>query len=291
MIPQTELSTYRAVLAEAERALHAAGVATPRLDAEVLLAAAMRRDRTALYAHLGDMVNDDVLDRFWAMIRRREQRQPVAYITETREFWSLPFLVTPAVLIPRPETELLVQAACDHLAQRRNPVVCDVGTGSGCIAVAVARELPTVRVVALDVSPTALEVARRNAVLHGVEDRVRLICTDLFDGVAAGVEFDLVVSNPPYVAVGATLMEETSYEPQGAFFAGALGLDTIRRLVHAVPCRLRPGAQLVMELGEGQEAAVRRIALASDLFPIEVRRDLADIPRVLVARRCGESNG
>lgn len=290
MNPQTERATYRVLLGEAERALNAAGVATPRLDAEVLLATAMRRDRTGLYAHLGDDVVDDVRHHFRTMIRSRERRQPVAYITEVREFWSRPFVVTPAVLIPRPETELIVQAACELLAERRDPVVCDVGTGSGCIAIALACEHPTVRVVATDVSLAALQIGRRNAVLHGVDDRVRFVCADLFEGISTGVDFDLVVSNPPYVPIDAPLMREISYEPEAALFAGPEGLDTIRRFVPATPLRLRDGGHLVMELGESQAAAVCEIALASDLTPIEIRPDLAGVPRVLLARRSG-SNG
>lgn len=285
------VASYRGLLGEAERALMAAGVSTPRLDAEVLLAAAMRRDRAGLYARLGDQVNDEVLNRFQGMIRHREQRQPVAYITETQEFWSLPFTVGPDVLIPRPETELIVQAACELLATRRHPLVCDLGTGSGCIAITLARELPTARIVATDLSPAALRVARRNAVRHGVEDRVRLVCADLFDGVSGIADFDLIVSNPPYVPADAPLVRESAHEPRGALLAGPSGLDVIRRLLYAVPPRLRAGAYLVMELGDGQEVAARRMALASDLFPVEVHRDLAGIPRVLVARRGGEPNG
>jgi release factor glutamine methyltransferase len=291
MNPQTEILSYRGLLAEAERVLDGAGVASARLDAEVLLAAAIRQDRTGLYTRLPDPVSDDVLDRFSAMMRRRAQREPIAYITETREFWSLPFIVMPAVLIPRPETELIVQAACELLAERRDPVVCDVGTGSGCIAIALAHEHPGVRIVATDVSPAALQIARRNAALHGVAGRVRLVCTDLFEAFAADADFDLVVSNPPYVPTRAPLMEESSYEPQEALLAGELGLDTICRLLQRVGARLRGHAHLVMELGDGQEAAVRRIALASDLAPLEFRRDLAGIPRVLVARRRDGSNG
>jgi release factor glutamine methyltransferase len=291
MNPHTEISSCRSLLGEAERALDSAGVASPRLDAEVLLAAAMRRDRTGLYAHLADPVCDDVLNRFRAMIRRRERREPVAYITETREFWSLPFIATPAVLIPRPETELIVQAACELLAGRSDPVVWDVGTGSGCIAIALACEHPSVRVLATDVSPAALRIARRNAVRHGVDERVQLVCADLFEGISAAADFDLVVSNPPYVPAGAALAKESSYEPQGALRAGDRGLDVIGRLLQGTPSRLRSRAHVVMELGEGQEAAVRQIALASDLAPVEIRRDLAGIPRVLVARRCSEPNG
>jgi release factor glutamine methyltransferase len=251
----------------------------------------MRRDRAGLYARLGDAVNDDVLSRFSTMIRCREQRQPVAYITGTREFWSLPFLVTPAVLIPRPETELIVQVACELIAELRDPFVCDVGTGSGCIAIALAHEHPTVRVVATDLSLAALQVARRNAVLHGVEGRIHLVCADLFEGISAGVDFDLVVSNPPYIPADAQLAKEISYEPERALRAGESGLDAIRRLLSDAPPHLRDGAHLVMEHGDGQETAVRQIARASNLAAIETRRDLAGIPRLLVARRSGASNG
>jgi release factor glutamine methyltransferase len=291
MNPQPEVLAYRELLSNAEQALAGAGVSTPRLDAEVMLAAAMQRDRAGLYTRLGDTVDGEVLNRFRHMLRRRTERQPIAYITGTREFWSLPFIVTPDVLVPRPETELVVQAACELLATHRDPVVCDVGTGSGCIAIALARELPRARIVATDLSPVALQIARRNAIRHGVESRIRLVCADLFGGVSGRIDFDLVVSNPPYVAADVPLMEETSFEPRGALLAGASGLEVIRRLLDAVPLRLRAGAHFVMELGNGQADAVWQMALASGLSPVEIRRDLAGIPRALLARRRGEANG
>jgi release factor glutamine methyltransferase len=244
-----------------------------------------------LYAYLREPVNDEVADRFWEMVRRREQRQPVAYITETKEFWSLPLVVSPSVLIPRPETEIVVQTACEILARHRAPVVCDVGTGSGCIAVALACEHPTVRVVATDISPHALRIAHRNAVLHGVENRVELLCADLLEAVSPRVAFDLVVSNPPYVPARAVVEKELSHEPEGALFAGESGLDAIHRLVRSTTSRLAKGGHLVMELGDGQESAVRQITAAADLVEAEFRRDLGGIPRVLVARRAGGRNG
>lgn len=283
--------SYRDLLGEADRVLRAAGVSTPRLDAEVLLAAAMRRNRTGLYVHLGEEVDGEVQSRFRQMVGQRVQRRPVAYITETREFWSLPFLVTPDVLVPRPETELVVETARELLAAHRDPFVCDVGTGSGCIAIALAHELPTARIMATDLSPAALQIARRNAVRHGVADRVQLVGANLLDGVSGGGGFDLIVSNPPYVPANACLAEEMSYEPQDALLAGSSGLDVIRRLLSSVPLRLRRGAHLVMEIGDGQDDAVWQTALAAGLCPVGIRRDLAGIPRVLVARRHGESNG
>lgn len=255
---------------------------TPRLDAEVLMATAMSADRAALYARLRDSVPGSIHARFLTAMSRRLRREPVAYIAGAKEFCSLPFAVTPAVLIPRPETEQLVDIVRRLTADRVSPVVCDLGTGSGCVAVAIARTIPDAQVVATDVSRAALAVARQNAVRHGVAARVRFIGCDLWTGIGAHSRFDVVVSNPPYLRPGDLVSPEVDWEPAGALVAGPDGLAVIRRLVQGAPALLREEGSLVMEFGQGQADAVRELAAAA-FASVAIESDLAAIPRVLVA--------
>jgi release factor glutamine methyltransferase len=252
----------------------------------VLLGLAMETDGAGLYARVRSLPRAVVVQGFVALLDRRARREPIAYITGVQEFWSLPFRVTPAVLIPRPETELLVETVLEGAAPSA-PVerICDVGTGSGCIAVALARELPTTQVTALDVSADALAIAARNASAHAVSDRITFVESDLFGALDPGVRFDVIVSNPPYCTPGDPLLPELAYEPRAALVAGPDGLAVMRRLLAAAPARLRPGGRLVMELGSGQDGAVRAEAAAVGWTDIDVVADLAGIPRVLVAHR------
>ncbi len=284
-----EVTTYAARLRAAEAELRDAGVPTPRLDAEVLLCWAAGAGRAALYARLRDEVAPQVEERFAAALARRARREPVAYVTGVREFWSLSFAVTPAVLIPRPETELLVETVV-AASGRRPALVCDLGTGSGCIAVAIAHALPAARVIAVDIDPRALAVARRNVLAHRVADRVELVRADGMDTLRAG-RFDVVVSNPPYVTTTERLPPELEYEPRHALRSGVDGLDLIRRLVAATPALLRPGGRLVMELGRGQEGAVRRLAAAAGFGEVSVEPDLAGVPRALIGCRNAAEGG
>jgi release factor glutamine methyltransferase len=291
----TARSTNAQLLRAAAARLRGVGIDTAQLDAEVLLALAMHTDRAGLYARLRSDASADVAARFTPLVERRARREPVAYISGVQEFWSLPFAVNPSVLIPRPETERLVQIAC-HLLRRRADddrrgdrlseelAVCDVGTGSGCIAVALAREIGEVRVTAIDVSAAALAVAVDNTAAHGVADRIVFLCGDLFDGLDRDARFDLIVCNPPYLASDDVKPPELAFEPGAALTAGCDGLAVIRRLIASAPDRLRCGGWLVMELGLGQEAAVRELARAAGLVGIEVEPDLAGIARVLVTR-------
>lgn len=269
------------LLRDAAAELAASGVSTPRLDAEVLLGAALGVSRAGLYARLPDVPPGEAAVRFAAAMRRRARREPVAYITGVREFWSLPFAVTPAVLIPRPETELLVEAVRATGAR----AVCELGTGSGCIAVAVARELPAANVVATDCSVEALTVARRNAATFGVGPRVRFVAGDLFAALDPEARFDAVVSNPPYVPETAVLAPELGWEPAGALRGGSDGLAVIRRLVAEAPARLRKNGWLIVEFGDGQAETVRALAEAAGFESVRLQPDLAGVPRVLVARR------
>jgi release factor glutamine methyltransferase len=240
---------------------------------------------------------------FDTLVRRRERREPTGYIIGHREFWNLDIEVGPGVLVPRPETELLVEETLARLsaggpetdprpalaprARAARLRIADVGTGSGCIAVALARWLPSAKVIAIDASDGALAVARRNAVRHDVSDRVRCVRGDLLAGVAG--PFDAVVSNPPYVPapdIAGLQPEVRDYEPAQALSGGLDGLEVIRRLVPEGAAVLGPGGWLLFEFGFGQADGVRAIIAAEPrLELVETRLDFAGIPRVAVARR------
>ncbi|HEY7077923.1 MAG TPA: peptide chain release factor N(5)-glutamine methyltransferase, partial [Solirubrobacteraceae bacterium] len=264
----------REALDSAVIALEAAGVDTPRLDAEVLLADVLGADRAALIAHPARELEPDETRRFQAAARRRVQREPVAYITGRRGFRGIELAVDRRVLIPRPETEHVVEAA---LGLPRRARVVDVGTGSGAIALALKAERPDLDVVATDADAGALDVARVNAARLGLD--VAFVHGDLL----AGVEADAVLSNPPYVADGTPLMPEIArWEPRVAVFSGGEGLTVVRRLV---PAAAEAGARFIaLEVGAGQAAAVADLVRAAGFAEIEVVPDLAGIERVVVGR-------
>jgi release factor glutamine methyltransferase len=360
--------TADALLVEGTAALTVAGVSSARLDAEVLLAAACGVDRTALYARARQPVTPTAQQAYAALLARRRQREPLQYILGRQEFWSLDFIVTPDVLIPRPETELLVElvlaiASADprtesldttpektrstrdergisphsnlqpfppssrpllaaYRGAQRRLTLCDLGTGSGCIAVALARELPATEIWAIDQSAAALAVARQNARCNGVESRIRFVAGELFAPVAEA-RFDVVVCNPPYIAseagprtVGSAgrsplarwsasssdtldscamssvahvptldqLQPELAWEPRGALDGGADGLDVIRRVVAAAPGHLVRGGWLLMEIGADQGPAALELARAARFDCVSVRADYAGQARVLLAQ-------
>lgn len=225
--------------------------------------------------------------RYDAAVARRAAREPLPYITGEREFWGLSFEVTPAVLIPRPETELIVEAALDiHRNRDARIEVADVCTGSGCVAVALAHERPAASVVATDISEAALAVARRNADRHDVIDRVRFVRADLLRTVQGA--FDLILANPPYVRSGDRdgLQPEVREEPEVALYSGIDGLDAIARLVADAPGHLRSEGHLIFEFGLGQELDVEQLIIAADgLSLVDLRRDLQGIARTAVAKR------
>lgn len=290
-------ATIATLIAEGTTALTAAGVGTPRLDAEVLLAAACELDRTALYTRAREPVSPRCAETFHGFLARRARREALQYIVGRQEFWSLEFTVTPDVLIPRPETEQLVELALDILRPilpvrgvgARRPVpprLCDVGTGSGCIAVALATELAGADVWALDVSTSALAVAEANARRHGVAERMRFLRSDLFTSVS-GQRFDVVVSNPPYLTANdlADLQPEVAFEPRAALDGGTDGLDIIRRLLVTAADHLVDGGWLLVEIGAAQAAAVDNLACAAGFGAVSIRSDYAGLPRVLMAQR------
>jgi release factor glutamine methyltransferase len=227
-------------------------------------------------------------ERYEALVARRTAREPISYIVGHHEFWGLRFEVSSAVLIPRPETELIVEIGLEVVRDRSAEArIADVCTGSGCIAIALASERRSATVVAADTSDAALELARRNAATHAVDQGVRFVNADVLEGVDG--PFDMIVANPPYVRDGdrATLQPEVrDHEPPQALFAGADGLDVIRRLVAQAPTRLESGGMLVFEIGFGQAEAVDHLISGTDgLKMIGLRRDLQGIPRAAIAGR------
>lgn len=268
------------------------GSETPRLDTEILLAHARGCRRIDLYTRYDEVPSEAERGLMRDLVKRRAAHEPVAYLVGHREFYSLDFRVTPDVLIPRPETETLVMELLEAAKKLPKPRILDVGTGSGCIAVAVAANHPGAEVTATDVSEAALAVARGNAGQHNVADRIRFLQGDLFEPLEAGETFDFIVSNPPYVAEAEfdTLQDDVRlHEPRSALAAGADGLDVIRRLIAEAPAYLAEQGALMIELSPEQAEVVRGLlASQSDLQEPEVIADLAGRPRVARATKRGE---
>ncbi len=287
-----ESDTIAALLTEAEADLALCRVDTPRLDAEVLLSHTLKTNRTSLYTRLQTPISAGHKRQFTELIARRKHREPLAYITGSREFWSLEFHVDTHVLIPRPETEIVVQTAL-HLLHKpaiTTPIILDIGTGSGCIAVALATELPQAAVWALDIDYDILALARRNARRHAVSERLTFCQGDLFAPVPHVAErFHLIATNPPYIAreTLSTLQPEICHwEPQGALDGGQDGLDFYRRLLYDSPNYIRPGGWLVMEIGHDQRDAILQLAQAQCRLSIQsCVQDYAGHDRVVVFQR------
>jgi release factor glutamine methyltransferase len=281
--------TAAALVSDAAATLAAAGVPAPEWDAERLLRHVLGWDRATLIANPDHPVPGPEEERLRALVGRRASREPLQYVLGTQAFWKHDFLVTPAVLIPRPETELLVETSLELLKDVERPLVVDIGTGSGCIALSLAFERPDAEVHATDISEPALGVARENARRLGLEGRVVFHHGDLLDPVAplAG-RIDLVVSNPPYVDPAereGLAPEVRDHEPALALFPPGDPLSVYRRLARASASSLRPGGWLVVELGQGQASSVQAACRDEGLGPTRLDRDLVGIPRSLAARR------
>ena len=317
----------RTALKQGIAQLRAANVSSHTLTAELLLLHATGRTRTSLYSHPEDQLTESESQNYFSMIERRTAGVPTQHLTGKQEFWGLEFEVTPDVLIPRPETEHVVEVALDRLALRdlrskqtqnmsgEGLLVADIGTGSGCIAIALAKELPAARIFALDISPAALTVAQRNATRLGFSDRLIFLESNLLSGVAtAGARyivpllgnsrssetyesriashqsllFDLIVSNPPYVArrEATTLATEVrNHEPAIALFGGEEGYELYADLITQSAGQLKPGGILVLELGHDSLPAVQPLLDTASWTNIGVTNDLAGVPRVLSAER------
>lgn len=277
--------TLREALASAIKRLADNGVGSPRMNAELLLIFALSRDRAYLYAYPERELTTDESDRYNKALAERSRGVPSQYITGHQEFWGMDFIVTSAVLIPRPETEHVIETVLPLAREMSNPRIVDVGTGSGCIALALAKELPRAELFASDISPDALEIARANAARHQLENRIVFRQADLLNGVPPG-SLDFVVSNPPYVGESEeeqVQLEVRKYEPRNAVFAGMTGLKVIERLVPQATIALRPGGWLVMEISGSIVDGVTRLLKEWEQF--QITNDLQSIPRVVSARR------
>lgn len=292
----------RAALKEGIARLRAANVPSHTLAAELLLMHALGHDRTWLYTHPEAPLDSLATEKYFALVGRRASGEPTQYLTGKQEFWGLEFAVTPDVLIPRPESEHVIEVALEQLGPRGikgnlqtgapSPAlrIADVGTGSGCLAVALAHELPHAEVFATDISAPALAVARRNAAHHGVADRIHFEQADLLENhLHDSRRFDLIISNPPYVARNEAHQlsrEVCDHEPQVALFPGPTGVEIYARLIEQSGSLLRRDGILVLELGHDSASHVRGIFAAQPGWTnVRLTNDLAGIPRVIAAHR------
>lgn len=269
------------------------GVDSPRLSAELLLCHVLKLERIQLYTLYDRAVSKPELDALHALVKRGGEHEPVAYLVGRCEFYSLPLTITRDCLIPRPETELLVERAVNFLRKRPAPqAVLDLCTGSGCIAAAIAKNVPEVQVTATDICESALAVAARNIEGFKLTERVRLLCGDLFDPVVKGLDapaFDLIVSNPPYVSdaeYAALDKNVKAYEPKQALLAGVDGLDVYRRIVARAGEFLRSDGALMLEIGYAQGPAVKGLLEETGGYrSIRVEKDLSNNDRIVIASR------
>jgi release factor glutamine methyltransferase len=265
------------------------GAESPRLDAEVLLAHVLKWERVRLYTHYEEEIGDDARSMYRDLVRRRSEGMPVAYLVGRKEFFSLPLTVSPAVLIPRPDTETVVVEFLAHLKSHPAPRAVDIGTGSGCIALACVKQHKTAQFTAIDVSPRALATARTNAESLGLANRVRFLEGDLLNPVAGEEPFDAVLSNPPYIPSNMIPSLEPGvrdYEPHLALDGGDDGLRVVRRLIEQAVGLLKPGGHLILEIGTAQEEPVRALlGRRAELELAPTVRDAANHPRVVRAMR------
>ena len=278
------------VLKEAFALLEGAGVPEARREASSLLSFVLEKDRTFLISHAEDAVTDDSFYKFRELVERRAAGEPLQYITGVQDFFGREFRLTPDVLIPRPETELLVEAAIEVVGGRKaNPFLCDIGTGSGCIAVTLLCEMANSRAVAVDKSAAALAIAKFNAQKQSVAERCLFVVSDCFNSlVRHEYQFDLVVSNPPYVAaavVDGLQREVRDHEPLVALSPGPDGLSIIRRLLEESPAFLKTGGHMLMEIGFDQGEAVQELIDTNVWRLLEIRPDLQSIPRIVVLQK------
>ena len=280
------MSSIKELITRAESTLAASGIAEPRREAMSLLALALQQDKTFLYARPEYVPSTSEIALFDSFLERRSRREPLQYISGVQEFYGLEFDVTPDVLIPRPETELLVEESLKILRETGGDGICEVGTGSGCIVVSILKELSNVTAVGLDRSSDALKIARRNSEKHGVGGRLELIESDVFDALS-NEKFDVIISNPPYVPavdINGLQPEVRDFEPHLALTDDLDGLSIIRRIVEGSPRFLKSRGHLVMEIGFNQSPAVVKMFDRSRWTAPELAPDLQGIPRIVSAR-------
>jgi release factor glutamine methyltransferase len=298
--------SVRALLKQGLTLLREAKVPSYTLATELLLLHVVDRDRTWIYSHPQDILPENTARNFLTLVARRAAGEPTQHLTGRQEFWGLPFRVSPDVLIPRPETEHLVEVALDRLAVREirasrpgrlageNVTIVDVGTGSGCIAIALGKELPGATIYATDISPAALKMARENAANLGFAERIEFIESNLFEKLRRPdwcLSCDLVISNPPYVSrrdSHSLAIEVREHEPALALYGGEEGYEFYSPLIHQAGQHLKPGGLLVLELGYDSLPAVKPLLDSGRWANVGVTNDLAGIPRVLSAERLAD---
>ena len=269
------------------------GIDAPRLSAELLLTHVLKMERIELYTQFDKLVDKDQLNRLHDLVKRAGQHEPISYLTGSAEFYSLQLEVCPDCLIPRPETELLVERAIEFLRTRTGPqFVCDLCTGCGCIAVAIAKNYPDAKIIATDICDAALNVAAKNIERHNLKDRITLLSGDLFEPLVPHLDvdkFDLIVCNPPYVSASEYEKLEKNvkdYEPKLALFAGVDGLDVYRRIIDKVDRFLKSDGALMLEIGYAQGPAIKQLLEETGAFAeIKIEKDFHDNDRIVTALR------
>ena len=266
------------------------GIDSPRLSAELILSHVLAMKRIELYTQFDKSVSKQHLDQLHDLVKRAAKSEPISYLTGKTHFYSLELNVTPDCMIPRPETELLAERAIEFLRTRRgSQSVCDLGTGCGCIAIAIAKNSPDVRIIATDISDAALAVAAKNVECHQLNNKIKLICGDLFDPLSDTEKFDLIVCNPPYIsAVEFEKLDKNikDYEPKLALFAGEDGLDIYRRIAEKVDNFLKSNAALMLEVGYNQGQAVKQLLEQSGCFTeIKIEKDSSGNDRIIIAKK------
>lgn len=263
------------------------GIESPRLDAELLLAHNLGLNRVQLYMQFDRPLSEGELQSFKALLKRRSEREPLAYILGKKEFYSMEFEVSRDVLIPRPETELLVEKAVQHFQDQSSLPLrfLDIGTGSGCIALSLAKQFPHAQISALDISEKALQIAQKNAQRHGLEAQIDFIEMDFLNPASRESlkePFDLIISNPPYVAEKdfPRLAPELRFEPKNALTSGEDGLDFYRELISVTPSYLKPGGLALFEIGFDQAESIEKLATKAGFQKINILKDYAGHPRV-----------
>ncbi len=280
------MNSIQKILQFSTQLLKDAGIEQPRREANSLLAFALQKDRTFLIAHDDYKLSSEENERFQSILQRRANREPLQYITGKQEFFGLDFEVSPDVLIPRPETEMIVENALEILREFDNPRFCEIGVGSGCISIAILHALENASAVGLDISENALEIARKNAETHQVSERILLKTSDVFDALKSE-KFDLIVSNPPYISneeMTNLQAEVREFEPWTALTDGKDGFSIIEKIIEDAPQFLKPNSYLLVEIGFGQSAKVLEMLNREIWQKVEILPDLQKIPRMIRAK-------
>ncbi len=267
--------------------LESKGCETPRLDAEVLLGQCLKMSRVELYLNFERPLTNFERDSYRSLVSRRAQREPVSLIIGKKEFWSIPFCVVPGVLVPRPDTETLLETVLNELRGSENTRILELGIGSGAVSIAILKEKQSVEIVGVDINGLAIELSRENALANDCWDRLTLVMADLTGAFRKGPLFEIIFSNPPYIptdSITGLAPEISNFEPLAALDGGKDGLDCIRKIVHEAPNLLASGGRLIFEIGDGQSEAVLSIVDAEDKYiDATLRRDLTGSVRVVKA--------